>query len=156
MNKSLLTAGLLLAMCLFHNAQAADVSITTSLNTFRGDGAYLAIYLTDASGKYNRTLWVAGSKSKYYKHLLDWSRGGGNKAAEYDGVTGASVLSGDSLTVHAVIDDALIDAGYLIRVDSAVEDQREHRIDAEIALTRQGAGNSVQGRGYVKTLSYSL
>lgn len=137
-------------------AQAADVTITATLQDYRGDGAYLAIYLADANGSYSRTLWVAGAKHKYYKHLLEWSRGGGNKATEYDGLTGASVSSGASLTVHAVIDDALIDAGYKIRIDSAVEDQREHRIDAELPLTRVGAGKPVSGRGYVKTLSYSL
>jgi hypothetical protein len=136
--------------------QAAEVTITTTLNSYSGEGAYLAFYLTDAKGKYNRTLWVAGGKSKYYKHLRDWARGSGLKSTEYDGLTGASVTSGDSLTVKVKIDDALIDAGYLIRVDSAVEDQREHRIDAEVPLTRQGAGTKVAGRGYVKTLSYSL
>lgn len=76
--------------------------------------------------------------------------------SEYDGMTGASVSSGDSLTVKVDIDEALIDTGYLIRVDSAVEDQRENRIDAEVALTREGAGRPVTGRGYVKTLSYTL
>ena len=41
-------------------------------------------------------------------------------------------------------------------VDSAVEDQRDHRVDAEVPLTRQGAGTAVAGRGYVKTISYTL
>lgn len=156
MNTVFVTATLVMGISLSGAAQAADVTISTTLNAYRGDGAYLAVYLTDANGKYSRTLWVAGGKNKYYKHLLDWARGGGNKATEYDGLTGASVSSGDTLTVHAVIDDALIDAGYFIRVDSAVEDQREHRIDAELPLTRSGAGKPANGRGYVKTISYSL
>ena len=146
----------MLILCLSNLAQAGEVTITTALNTYRGNGAYLAIYLTDADGKYARTLWVAGGKSKYYRHLLDWARGSGMQRSEYDGMTGASVSSGDSLTVKVDIDEALIDTGYLIRVDSAVEDQRENRIDAEVALTREGAGRPVTGRGYVKTLSYTL
>lgn len=152
----LATTGLLLSLSLASVAQAREVTITTELSAYRGDGAYLAIYLTDAAGTYTRTLWVAGGKSKYYKHLLDWARGSGLKAAEYDGMTGASVTSGESLTITVDIDDALIDAGYLVRVDSAVEDLRENRTDAEIALTTQGAGTPVAGRVYVKTLSYSL
>lgn len=150
------TMGLLVSLSFASLAQAREVTITTELSAYGGDDAYLAIYLTDAAGKYSRTLWVAGGKSKYYKHLLDWARGSGLKPAEYDGMTGASVTSGDSLTVTVNIDDALIDAGYLVRVDSAVEDMRENRADAEIALTTQGAGTPVAGRVYVKALSYSL
>tara|TARA_R100000005_G_C4810956_1_gene97427 strand:- start:47 stop:517 length:471 start_codon:yes stop_codon:yes gene_type:complete len=156
MKRLFATTGLMLILCLSNLAQAGEVTITTALNTYRGNGAYLAIYLTDADGKYARTLWVAGGKSKYYRHLLDWARGSGMQRSEYDGMTGASVSSGDSLTVKVDIDEALIDTGYLIRVDSAVEDQRENRIDAEVALTREGAGRPVTGRGYVKTLSYTL
>lgn len=155
-NGLMATTGLLLGLGLSSLAQAREVTITTELNAYRGDGAYLAIYLTDASGKYARTLWMAGGKSKYYKHLLDWARGSGGKRSEYDGMTGASVTSGASLTITVDIDDTLIDAGYLVRVDSAVEDQRENRVDAEVPLTTQGAGTPVAGRGYVKALSYSL
>lgn len=156
MNRLIATTALLLGLGLSGVAQAREVTITTELNAYRGDGAYLAIYLTDATGKYARTLWVAGGKAKYYKHLLDWARGSGAKSAEYDGMTGASVASGDSLTIKVEIADTLIDAGYLIRVDSAVEDQRENRVDAEVPLSTQGAGTPVVGRGYVKALSYSL
>lgn len=152
--KTCYAAALILGMS--GTVQAADVTITATLNSYSGDGAYLAIYLADSNGKYSRTLWVAGGKNKYYKHLPEWARGGGNKATEYDGLTGASITSGGTLTVNAVIDDALIDTGYVIRVDTAVEDQREHRIDAELPLTRSGADKPVSGRGYINTISYSL
>jgi len=156
MNRLIASTGLLLSLGLSSLAQAREVTITTELNAYRGDGAYLAIYLTDGAGKYTRTLWVAGGKAKYYKHLLDWARGSAMKSAEYDGLTGASVTSGDSLTIKVNIDDALIDAGYLVRVDSAVEDQRENRVDAEVPLTTQGSGIPVAGRGYVKAFGYSF
>jgi hypothetical protein len=156
MNRLFATAGLMLGLCLSNAALAREVTITTTLNAYHGDGAYLAVYLTDADGNYARTLWVAGGKSKYYKHLLGWARGSGMKNTEYDGMTGASVSSGGNLTVTVDIDDTLIDAGYLIRVDSAVEDQRENRVDAEVPLTSQGVNTPITGRGYVKALSYSL
>jgi len=156
MKKILATLGLLTAITLPALAQAREVTITAELNAYRGDGAYLAIYVTDAAGQYQRTLHVAGGKSKYYKHLLDWTRGGGNKSAEYDGLTGASVSSGDKLTFKVDIDDALIDAGYLVRIDSAVEDQRENRVDAEAPLSTTGSGTAVVGKGYVKTLTITL
>lgn len=156
MKTVLIAAGFILSLSLSNLTQAAEVTITTTLNAYQGSGAYLAFYLTDANGKYNSTLWVAGGKTKYYKHLQDWARGSGLKSTEYDGRTGASVTSGEQLTFKVTIDDALIDAGYLIRVDSAVEDQRDQRVDAEVALTRQGAGTEVAGRVYIKTIRYSL
>ena len=44
--------------------QARPVTLTTQLKNYSGDGAYLAIYVTDAAGKYQKTLWVAGKKAK--------------------------------------------------------------------------------------------
>ena len=74
--------------------QARPVTLTTQLQNYSGDGAYLAIYVTDAAGKYQKTLWVAGKKAKYYKHLRDWARGSGLTASEFAGVSGASAGSG--------------------------------------------------------------
>lgn len=137
-------------------ACARPVVLTTQLQAYGGNGAYLALYLTDASGKYKKTLWVAGKKAKYYKHLRDWARGSGLDRTEFDGVSGASVGSGRSLKVTVELADALIDAGYEIRVDSSVEDQRDNPSDARLPLTTKGAGKPVAGRGYVKSLAYEL
>ncbi|RBJ64860.1 DUF2271 domain-containing protein, partial [Pseudomonas sp. MWU12-2534b] len=97
-------------------AQAREVSLPTQLKPYGSNSAYLSIYLTDASGAYQKTLWVAGKKAKYYKHLSGWARGCGAAACQYDGVTGASVGSGETLTVSADLADSLIDAGYEIRI----------------------------------------
>ncbi len=137
-------------------AYARPVTLTTQLQSYGGDGAYLAIYVTDANGLYKRTLWVAGTKSKYFKSLRDWARGSGMKASELDGVTGASVGSGRELKVTVDVADALIDAGYEIRIDSAVEDMRDNPADVRVPLTSSGAGKSVAGRGYVKSFTYEL
>ncbi|WP_205340367.1 DUF2271 domain-containing protein [Denitrificimonas caeni] len=137
-------------------AQAREVTFTTELKNYGGDGAYLALYLVDANGKYQRTLWLSGKKSKYYKHLADWARGSGLRSSEYDGVTGASVLSGQALNVTVDIADELIDAGYEVRVDTAVEDMRDNRADVSAPLTTDGVGKSFPGRGYVQSLSYTF
>ena len=135
---------------------ARPLTLTTQLQSYRGDGAYLAIYVTDANGQYKSTLWVAGTKSKYYKSLRDWARGSGMKARALDGVTGASVGSGRELKVTVEVADALIDAGYEIRIDSAVEDMRDNPADVRVPLTTSGAGKPVAGRGYVKSFTYDL
>ncbi len=136
--------------------QARPVTLTTQLQNYSGNGAYLAIYVTDATGQYKKTLWVAGKKAKYYKHLRDWARGSGLKASEFDGVSGASVGSGDTLKVTAELADALIDAGYEIRVDTAVEDQRDNPAEVRAPLTTKDKGRPVAGRGYVKSFSYDM
>lgn len=136
-------------------AAARPVTLTTTLKTYGGDGAYLAIYLTDASGALVRTLWVAGRKSKYYKHLSDWYRASGGRA-QIDGISGASVGEGRSLKVSVELADALFDAGYQLHVDAAAEDLRDSPRDVSVPLTRAGAGKPVAGRHYVAGFSYGL
>ena len=93
-------------------AQARQVTLTTQLKNYGGGGAYLAVYLTDPKGAYASTLWVAGGKAKYYKHLADWNRLSASDSKRLQGVTGASVGAGRTLKVTADLADALIDAGY--------------------------------------------
>lgn len=156
MKKIALALGLALAFALPALAQAREVTFTTELLNYGGDGAYLALYLTDASGNYQGTLWVAGRKSKYYRHLSGWARGSRLNPAEYDGLTGASITSGKTLKITLNLDDALIDSGHEIRIDTAVEDMRENRADVAVLLTSEGAGKPVAGRGYVRSFRYDF
>ena len=156
MKKRFLIVGLIAALAFPVVAMAKQVTMTTELTNYRGDGAYLAIYLTDSDGAYQGTLWVAGGKSKYYEHLRDWARGSGMNRSEYDGLTGASVASGRTLKMTLDLDDALIDSGYQIRVDTAVEDMRDNRSDVVAPLTTEGAGQPVNGRGYVQSFTYDF
>jgi hypothetical protein len=156
MKKFFFTLGLAIAIALPALAQAREVTFTTELLDYGGDGAYLALYLTDASGKYHGTLWVAGGKSKYYKHLSGWARGSRLNPAEYDGLSGASITSGRTLKITLDLDDALIDGGYEVRVDTAVEDMRDNRGDVAVPLTAEGAGKPVTGRGYVRSFRYDF
>lgn len=153
MHKTLISLALAGATAapLLAQAQTQSLTLDVTLKEYRGKGAYLAIYLTDADGQYQKTLWVAGKKAKYYRHLRDWSRAGVQRA-EYDGLTGASVGSGDNLTVEVELEQALLDAGYEIRVDSAVEDKRDNRAEVRLPLTREPGEAS--GSGYVDRLSY--
>jgi len=137
-------------------ALARPVSFTAELAPYSGDGAYIALYLTDAQGQYRKTLWIAGNKSKYYKHLADWAHGSGLRPAEYDGMTGASVRSGQTLSKTLEIDDTLIDAGYRIHIDTAVEDKRDNRSEVVVPLTTDGAGKATAGKGYIKSFTYSF
>ena len=135
---------------------AREITFTTELKNYGGDGAYVALYLTNEAGQYQQTLWIAGEKSKYYKHLSGWARGSGQRSSEYDGLTGASVAAGKTMTVTLDLADSLIDSGHQIRVDTAVEDMRDNRYDVVVPLTTEGVGQTTAGRGYVQSFSYSF
>ena len=137
-------------------ANAREITFTTELKNYAGDGAYLALYLTNAEGQYQQTLWVAGQKPKYYNHLSGWARGSGLKSSEYDAITGASVAAGKIMTVTLDLADSFIDSGFQIRVDTAVEDMRDIRNDVVVPLTTEGVAQITAGRGYVKTFSYTF
>ena len=59
--KSVLAAlALTTALTLPGLAMARPVTLTTTLNNYGGDGAYLAVYVTDPQGAYAGSLWMAG------------------------------------------------------------------------------------------------
>ncbi|WP_440997499.1 DUF2271 domain-containing protein [Arhodomonas sp. SL1] len=144
------------ALALPGMASAAPVTFTTQLNGYGGNGAYLAYYVTDASGNYVGSLWMAGEKSKYYKDLRGWYRATGGDTAQVDGITGASVGEGQTLEFTLELNDALFEAGYTLHIDAAVEDMRESPREINIPLNRANAGEMVRGRRYVAGFKYDL
>ncbi len=155
--KSVLAAlALTTALTIPSLAMARPVTLTTALNNYGGNGAYLALYVTDAKGAYAGSLWMAGGKSKYYQHLTDWYRATGGAPAQINGITGASVGAGRTLKITLDLADALFDAGYTLHVDAAVEDMRDSPKDVSVPLTSAGAGKPVRGRRYVANVTYGL
>jgi hypothetical protein len=155
--KSLLAAlALTTAMVTPGFALAKQVTLTTNLKSYGGNGAYLAFYVTDPQGKYTGSLWMSGGKGRYYQHLTDWYRATGGDSAEVSGITGASVGSGGTLTLKFDLKDALFDAGYQIHIDAAVEDMRESPSEIVVPLTNAGAGKAVKGKRYIADFTYSL
>lgn len=154
MKKSLLALAVALPVLLpAAAAEARPVRITTTLKAYGGDGAYLAIYLTDKAGKLVKTIHVAGGKAKYHSHLSAWQRQSGGRI---DGTTGASVGAGRSLRVTTDIADALIEAGFEIRVDAAVEDMADAPGDARIPVSAGSVGKPASGRRYIQSLAIDM
>ena len=160
MSKPLLTtlaAASALAMTVLPNiAHSRQVTLTVQLKSYGGDGAYLAAYLTDAKGAYVRTLWVSGGKAKYHKHLSDWNRLSAGDPKRLAGVTGASVGAGRALKVTADLADALIDAGYEIRIDAAAEDMRDSPSEVRAPLYTANAAKPQAGKQYIQSLTFQL
>lgn len=136
-------------------ASAAQVTMTTTLRNYGGNGAYLAYYVTDAQGKYVGSLWMAGGKSRYYQHLSGWYRATGGNTGEINGITGASVGSGRSLKLTFDLADSLFDAGYQLHIDAAAEDMRESPNEIVVPLTSAGSGKAVAGTRYIADFTYT-
>ncbi len=156
MKPFLATLALTTALTVPGLALARPVTLTTKLTEYGGDGAYLALYVTDASGAYVGSLWMAGGKSKYYEHLSDWYRATGGDPAQINGITGASVGAGRTLEITLDLADALFDAGYTLHIDAAVEDLRDSPNEVAVPLTAAGAGKPVAGRRYVASFAYDM
>lgn len=155
--KTILTALALTTALTFPSlAVARPVTFTTTLSNYGGDGAYLALYVTDAKGAYVGSLWMAGGKSKYYEHLTGWYRATGGRVAEINGITGASVGAGRTLEITLDLADALFDAGYTMHIDAAVENMRDSPNEVAVPLTTNGAKTPVRGRRYIASFAYSM
>lgn len=154
MKSTLSALALSVAVALPGAVLAKPVTFTTQLKNYGGDGAYLAIFVTDTSGAYKGTLWMAGGKSKYYKHLSDWYRATGGDPAQISGITGASVGAGRTLKITLDLSEALFDAGYELRIDASAEDMRDSPSDVVVPLTSANAGKPVRGRRYVDSFTF--
>lgn len=138
-------------------AFAAQVTITGQMNSYRGPEAYLAVYLAGPDGRYDSTLYVAGRKSRYYRDLSGWARyAAADASLNLNGITGASIGSGRSFTINLELSDALINAGYTIHIDSAVEERGTTTDDVVIPLDRSQSGVAQPGRGFVQSASVNL
>jgi hypothetical protein len=60
------------------------------------------------------------------------------------------------LRVTVDLADTLLDAGYEIHVDTAVEKMKENPSEVVVPLTKAGAGKPAAGRGYVRSFRYTL
>lgn len=137
-------------------AMARPVTLTVNMAQYGGQGAYLAVYVTDASGAYAGSLWMAGGKSKYYKHLSDWAQFTGGDTAQVDGITGASIGAGRQLELTMDLANSLFDAGYTLHIDAAAEDMRDRPNEIAVPLTAAGAGRPVSGRRYIADFTYGF
>lgn len=137
-------------------AMAKPVTLTTSLKDYGGNGAYLAIYVTDANNAYVGSVWMAGGKSRYYQHLAGWYRATGGDTGQVNGITGASVGPGRQLKVTLDLADTLLDAGYTLHVDAAVEDMRESPNEVSLPLTAENIGKPMKGRRYVSDFRFNM
>ncbi|MBI1418275.1 MAG: DUF2271 domain-containing protein [Limimaricola sp.] len=137
-------------------AQARPVTLAARLTNYGGDGAYLAFYLTDAKGNYVKTIYMAGGRPRYYRHLGDWMRLSNGDYRGLSGITGASIGSGGLLQVTVDVADSLIDAGYTLHIDAAAQNFREMPSEITMPFTSANANQVQTSRGYIHAFAYNM
>ncbi len=156
MKNTVIAAVLAAALALPYQAKARTVTIVARMNRFGGwSGAYVALYLVGPNNQYVKTVWMAGRHHWIYHELVAWDRANHGNWRGVDGVTGASVGSGQTLTIHTDIADSLINAGYSLVVDSKAY-ARPSREDVRIPLSTQDNGRVVRTHGYINEFYYRM
>lgn len=153
--KSLLLAGT--AAFAFGSAASAEKAIVAvALNDYVGPEAYFAVYLVNPQGRYEQTLWHSGPEKMWWPDEKRWFGYFSRKPADIDAITGASTPAGTRRVLRVEIDPEWVDAGYTMRVETAVEAGGNHQVDAEVELTRDNQRVKTPGMGYVRYLRYKL
>ena len=139
-------------------AMANKVVFTTKLKHWNGYPAYLAYYVTNSKGAYVGTMWLAGSRFRFFEHLQGWIRASGAdySSVQSNGLSGASVGSGQTLTITFNLPAGVFDAGYTLHIDTASEYLRSVHNDVEVQLTTKGANTPIKGKGYIDTFTYKM
>lgn len=133
---------------------AEEATVLIQLNDYTGKSAYFSLYLVDAEGRYQRTLWVSGTDVRYHPDMPRWWRYISRAPQDIHALTGASTAAGDRAVIKIDLEPGLIDSGYRLRVETAVEDQATYPDDAEVDLTQAAQGEKIAGTGYVRYIRF--
>ncbi|MDB5528443.1 MAG: Tat pathway signal protein [Devosia sp.] len=152
MNKTLGAMALLATLSFAPAAAAKEVTAQIQMVNYDGHEAYLAVYLVNAEGRYETTLWVSGKDPKYHSYLPRWWRYLSRAPQELDAITGASAGGGDRVALKLDLKDEWFNADYAIRVESAVEAGAAHEEDVLFDLKDTNNGERIDGTGYVRVM----
>lgn len=152
--KSIPIIGLLLLGNLVF-AQTSAFKCMLQLKNYKGEGAYIVVSLLDTKGKYVKTLGVMGDDDEWYNTLKEWHKFQKIKKEQLDAITGASVSPGNRSVKIFKIESKLINKGYKIRFESAVEDQPYYSQDIEIPLNTTDLTKKYEGKGYIRFVKLS-
>lgn len=130
--------------------ESSSYKCMIQMKNYTGEGAYIVISLLNPEGEYEKTLYVQGDDDEWYFDITEWWDFQGEKRADIDAITGATISGGQRTISIINIDDDKIDKGYKIRFETAVEDQEYHKDDVEFELTSANIKSKVEGKGFIR------
>jgi hypothetical protein len=132
-----------------YNTEAPYKCMIQMIN-YSGEGAYVVISLLNQKGDYEKTLYVQGTDDEWYFDISEWWNFQGKKRANIDAITGATISGGERTISVISIANNVIDQGYKIRFETAVEDQEYHTSDVEFDLTSENLKSKIEGKGFIR------
>lgn len=153
--KLCIVLSVLLAQSTAASAQSTKYKCMLQMTNYMGEGAYIVVSLIDSKGAYEKTLYVMGSDKKWYPNLKQWHKAFSKKPSNISGITGASVTGGDRSVTVIEIDNAKMNAGYKLRFETSVEDNKYYEKDVEVPLTTEGIAAKTEGTGYIRYVRLS-
>jgi hypothetical protein len=140
----------MILMAFTQNSPSSKYKCMIQMTNYTGEGAYIAISLLDADGKYVETLYVHGDDDEWYFDITEWWEFYGKKRNDIDAITGATISGGKRAITVLEIDDDKLDKGYKIRFETAVEDQEYYPADVEFELTSESVQGKKEGKGFIR------
>ncbi|MEO5787888.1 MAG: DUF2271 domain-containing protein [Gelidibacter sp.] len=132
-------------------APATKYKCMIQMTNYTGEGAYIVISLINPKGDYEKTLYVQGDDAQWYNTIEDWwKKFHAKKRSNLDAITGATVSGGGRNITVIDIEDSKINAGYKIRFETAVEDQKYYTSDVEFELTSETVKSKKDGTGFIR------
>lgn len=140
----------------FATAQTTKYKTMIQMNNYSGKAAYVVVSLINPKGQYEKTLGILGNDDEWYNTLKEWDKFNKKKKEKLHGITGASVGAGARATRVIEFDADKMNKGYKIRFESAVETQKYHVKDAEVALSSDilDSKDPVKGTGYIRAIRF--
>ena len=130
--------------------ESVSIKSMIQLVNYSGEGAYVVVSLMNPKGEYEKTLYVQGKDEEWYKDVKEWWKITKKTPSNIDAISGETISGGERTVAVFQIDKDKIDAGYRLRFESAVEDQKYYKDDLEFDLTTANLNSKKEGKGYIR------
>jgi len=132
------------------NTESTKYKCMIQMVNYTGEGAYIIVSLINPQGNYEKTLCILGDDKEWYHEITEWWAYFGQKPRKVDGITGATLAGGERSISVLEIENSKIDAGYKLRFETSVEEQKYHVKDIEFELTSEAGKTKKDGTGYIR------
>jgi hypothetical protein len=141
-----------------------DIKCMVQMIDYRGEGAYFVISVVDANNNYLKTLYVMGNDKTWFsemKAFWQYLRANNLYTDErfyplIDGISGATISGGQRRVFPIQIPVQLLNKGYRLRFETAVEDKGYNTEDVALNLNQTALSENYQGSGFIQQIKFSM
>tara|TARA_B100000768_G_scaffold42540_1_gene41417 strand:+ start:188 stop:676 length:489 start_codon:yes stop_codon:yes gene_type:complete len=130
--------------------EATTYKCMIQLTNYTGEGAYIVVSLLDEKEEYEETLYVQGEDAEWFSEITRWWKFYGLRRPNIDAISGPTVSGGNRTVNLLKIPTEKIDAGYILRFETSVEDQSYYPNDVQFELTQDNLSKQTEGRGFIR------